>query len=100
MSLERIIQTFLCSVLFTGEYTAVAVGSLSYVFYLAAAALPSFRLYPLHVADFMSGCLDNSIDAHTLLWTGNTSFTLLAGFTLAAISLIAASAFITTRQDL
>lgn len=93
--------TFLCSVLFTGEYTALAVGSLSYVFYLAACqAVTQLRLYPLDVAYFMGGRLGNAIDADTLLWTGNTSFTLLAGFTLAAITLIAASTIITTRQDL
>jgi ABC-2 type transport system permease protein len=93
--------TFLCSVLFTGEYTALAVGSVSYFFYIVVCqSVTPLRLYPLHVAEFMGGRLGNVIDAHTLLWTGNSSFTLLAGFTLAAITLIAASAFITTRQDL
>ena len=94
--------TFLCSVLFTGEFTALAVGFTSYVFYLALCQGDTQfgQLYPLQVADFMSGRLGNVIDTHTLLWTGNTSFILLAGFTLAAITLIAASAFIATQQDL
>jgi len=93
--------TFLCSVLFTGEYTALAVGSVSYFFYIIVCqSVNPFRLYPLHVAEFMGGRLGNVIDANTLLWTGNSSFTLLAGFTLAAITIIAACTFITTRQDL
>lgn len=93
--------TFLCSVLFTSEYTALAVGSVSYFFYIIVCqSVNPFRLYPLHVAEFMGGRLGNVIDANTLLWTGNSSFTLLAGFTLAAITIIAACTFITTRQDL
>lgn len=92
--------TFLCSVIFTSEYTALAVGYLSYMFYLAACRHPRLSPYSLHVADFMSGRLGNVIDPHTLLWTGNIPFTLLSGFALAAITLIAASTFITTRQDL
>jgi len=93
--------TFLCSVLFTGEYTALAVGTVFYLFYIVVCqSVTPFRLYPLHVAEFTGGRLGNVIDAHTLLWTGNGSFTLFAGFTLAAITLIAASAFITARQDL
>lgn len=91
--------TFLCSVLFTGEYSALAVGCLSYMFYIVVCQSVT-QLYPLHVADFMGGRLGNVIDAHTLLWTGNTSFVLLTGFTLGAIVLITASAFITLRQDL
>jgi ABC-2 type transport system permease protein len=93
--------TFLCSVLFTGEYTAFAVGSVSYFFYIVVCqSVAPFRLYPVHVAEFMGGRLGNVIDPHTLLWTGNSSLTLLAGFALAAITLIAASALITARQDL
>lgn len=64
------------------------------------STLPSLRLYLLHVADFVDGGFGDVIDAHALFWTANTSLTHLAGFTLAAITLIAASAFITTRQNL
>lgn len=91
---------FLCSVIFTSEYTALAVGYVSYVFYLAACRHPRLRPYPVQVSDFMSGRLGHVLDPHTLLWTGNIPFTLFAGFALAGIILIAASTFITTRQDL
>jgi ABC-type transport system involved in multi-copper enzyme maturation permease subunit len=91
---------FLCSVIFTSEYTALAVGYLSYVFYLAICRHPRLSPYPLHAADFMSGRLDHVLDPHTLLWTGAVPVTLIAGFTLAAMILVAASTFITTRQDL
>lgn len=64
------------------------------------STLTSLGLYPLHVTDFVGGGFGDVIDAHTLFWTGNTSFSVLAGFTLAAITVIAASAFIATRQDL
>ena len=44
------------------------------------------------------------VTALVMLWsvlcTGNIALTLLAGFTLARITLIVTSAFITTRQDL
>jgi hypothetical protein len=92
--------TFLCSVIFTSEYTALAVGYLSYMFYLAACRHPRLNRYPLHVADFMSGRFGHAMDSHTLLWTGTAPFTLIAGFALAAIVLVSVSAFITTRQDL
>lgn len=91
--------TFLCSVIFSSEYTALAVGYVSYVFYLAACRYPSLRPYPLHVADFMSGRMGGFLDAHTLLWTGTISLTLIAGFMLAAFALIAVSALITAHQD-
>jgi hypothetical protein len=92
--------TFLCSVIFTSEYTALAVGYLSYMFYLAACRHPRLSPYSLHAADFMSGRLGHAIDPHTMLWTGNIPFTLIVGFALAAITLIAVGAFITTCQDL
>jgi len=92
--------TFLCSVIFTSEYTALAVGYLSYVFYLAACRLPRLRPYSMHAADFMSARLGRALNPHTLLWTGNIPFAPIAGFTLAAIILIAASTFVTMRQDL
>ncbi|HZY62025.1 MAG TPA: hypothetical protein VFE38_05810 [Edaphobacter sp.] len=91
--------TFLCSVIFTNEYTALTVGYVSYVFYLAACRYPPLRPYPLHVADFMSGRLGNVLSFHTLLWTGTIPFTLIAGFALAALALIAVSTLITVRQD-
>jgi hypothetical protein len=64
------------------------------------STLLSLRLYPLHVTDFVGGGFGDVIDAHTLFWTGNTSLTVLAGFILAAITVIAATAFFTTRQNL
>ena len=90
--------TFLCSVIFTSEYTALAVGYLSYMFYLACRH-PRLSPYHLHVADFMSGRFGNALDPHTLLWTGTIPFTLIAGFTLAAITLISVGTFLTTQQD-
>lgn len=92
--------TFLCSVIFTSEYTALAVGYLSYIFYLAACRHPRLSPYSLHVADFMSGRLGHALDPHTLLWAGNIPYSHIAGFTLAAILFIATSSFLTTRQDL
>lgn len=91
--------TFLCSTIFTGEYTALAAGCVLYVFYISVCQSFSL-LHSMHVADFMGARLGNVIDGHTLLWNGNTAYTLFTGFALAAMALIAISALITTRQEL
>lgn len=91
--------TFVCSVVFPGEYTALAVGYLFYMFLLAGARHPSLRRYPLHVADFMSGRLGRMLDPHTAVWTGHVPIWIMAGYACAAIALLMASALVTTRQD-
>jgi hypothetical protein len=92
--------TFLCSVIFTSEYTALVVGYMVYMFYLAGARYPALRPYPLHIADFMSGALGNVMDRHTDLWTGGFPLPLLCGYLLASVAVLSLSAWITTRQDL
>ena len=92
--------SFLCSVLFTSEYVALAVAYMVYMFYLASTRHPRLAAYPLHIADFMSGRLGGMIDPHTLLWTGNFSATMLAGFFAAALVMLSIATFITTHQDL
>jgi hypothetical protein len=92
--------SFLCSVIFASEYTALAVAYVAYFFYLAVVRYPRFRSYPLHVGDMMGGNLGHMIDLHTMLWTGNVPMAMLFGFLLASILMLATASLITTRQDL
>jgi ABC-2 type transport system permease protein len=92
--------SFLCSVIFQSEYTALAVAWVTYFFYLAAARYPRFRPYPLHMGDMMGGSLGHLIDLHTLTWTGTVPMAMLSGFVLASVLMLAAANAITTRQDL
>ena len=92
--------SFLCSVIFQSEYTALAVAYVTYFFYLAAARYPRFRPYPLHIADLMGGNLGHVIDLHTVAWTGNIPVAMLSGFLLASFLLLGIADFIAARQDL
>jgi ABC-2 type transport system permease protein len=47
--------SFLCSVIFSSEYTALAVAYVAYFFYLAAVLYPRFRPYPLHIGYMIRG---------------------------------------------
>jgi len=92
--------SFLCSVLFTSEYVALAVAYMSYMFYLAGVRHPRLAPYHLHVADLMSGDAPHQLDPHTTLWVGTYPIAPIFGFLAAAIFLLAIATFITTHQDL
>ena len=92
--------SFLCSVIFHSEYTALAVAYVTYFFYLAVVRYPRLRPYPLHVGDMMGGTLGHMIDLHSIAWTGAIPLAMLSGFLLASVLLLAMADFIATRQDL
>ena len=92
--------SFLCSVIFHSEYTALAVAYVAYFFYLAAVRYPRFRRYPLHIGDFMGGNLGHMIDLHTISWTGIIPVGMMSGFLVATFLLLAIAGLITARQDL
>ncbi len=92
--------SFLCSVVISSEYTALAVAYVVYLFALAAARLPRLRPYPLHVTDVMNGRAGQVLNGYTLLWNGHTPVHLVAGYLAAALLFFAASTLITQRQDL
>jgi ABC-type transport system involved in multi-copper enzyme maturation permease subunit len=92
--------SFLASVVFSSEYVSLAVAYLAYIFYLAAARLPSLSPFHLHVADFMSGLLPHYLDRSTMLWASSYAIAPIAGFFVAATVLLALSGFVTTKQSL
>jgi ABC-2 type transport system permease protein len=92
--------SFLSSVIFQSEYTALATAYVAYVFYLAGTHHPKLRIYPLNVGDLMNGWLGHFINPQTLGWSGTMPMAILCGFVAAALCLFVTAAWITSRQDL
>jgi ABC-type uncharacterized transport system permease subunit len=92
--------SFLSSVLFQSEYTALASAWVAYFFYLAATHHPKLRAYPLNVGDLMNGWLGHFINPHTLGWSGTMPMAILCGFAAAALCLFVTAGWVTSRQDL
>lgn len=92
--------SFLSSVIFQSEYTALAAAWVAYFFYLAGTHHPKLRAYPLNVGDLMNGWLGHFINPHTLGWSGTMPMAILCGFAAVALCLFVTAGWITSRQDL
>jgi ABC-2 type transport system permease protein len=92
--------SFLSSVIFQSEYTALAAAYVAYVFYLVGTHYPKLRAYPLNAGDLMSGWLGHFINPHTLAWSGAMPMAILCGFVAAALILLTTANCIAMRQDL
>lgn len=92
--------SFLSSVIFQSEYTALAVAYVAYLFYLAGTHHPKLRAYPLNVGDLMNGWLGHFLNPHALGWSGTMPMAILCGFAAAALCLFVTAGWIMSRQDL
>ena len=91
---------FLCSVLFTSEFTALGAAYGVFLLYQLATRMPNMHPHLLSVGDLMIGKLGNSINLQTLEWTGTIPLVALCEFTAVALCLFVAAGWVTSRQEL
>ncbi len=90
---------FLSSVIFTSEYSALAVSLAVFFIYPLVARLPPLRPYPLHIHYIMNGTGMAYFDPRTDLLVGPLPWTVLAGAVAITAALVAYAAVLTERQD-
>lgn len=92
--------SFLFSVLFPSELTALGAAYGVFLIYQLMTHLPNMHPYLLSVGDLMIGKLGNMINLQTLEWTGMIPLTVLCEFVVVALCLFVTAGWITSRQDL
>lgn len=90
---------FLASTIFSGEYTALTVTFVAYVFSTGLAVIPGFNGYPLQINHIMSGYNMAYFNSQTGMLIDPLPWTILIGLAMVASAFIATAARITLARD-